>query len=73
MAFQILALFLALLRPENGRISLFNSTNMLGVVEVSNITLTNLAREEFSYWFNFLVMQKIQEPESGESLGSRCL
>lgn len=49
MAFQILALFLALLSPENGRVSLFNSTNMLGVVEVSNITLTNLAREEFSY------------------------
>lgn len=73
MAFQILALFLALLRPEDGRVSLFNSTNMLGVAEVSNITPTNLAREELSYWFNLLVIQKIQEPEFGETLGYRCL
>lgn len=63
MAFQNLVLFhiriLVLLRKENGRVSLFNCTKILGVGEVGNMTPMNLARKVFSYWFNLLVIENV--------------
>lgn len=60
--FPGLALFhiqiLILLRKENGRLSQFKCTRILGVGEVGNVTPMNLARKVFSYWFNLLIIEK---------------
>lgn len=65
MAFQSLVLFHiqipVLLRKENGRVSLFNCSKILGVGEVGNTMPMDLTRKLFSCWFNLVAIQKVTE------------